>query len=85
MNFANKECTEDAKKYLKTNYEHFVNITTTKPENDDCKSVASITENYHCIAETENYSDVVDLKYEMSGVIAETGLENCRLTKVSVL
>ncbi|KAF1753732.1 hypothetical protein GCK72_020289 [Caenorhabditis remanei] len=78
MKFAEGRCTKRAKRYLQLKYEYFVNLITTKPENDNCKSVFARTENVQCNEIIEQmYWKTTDLN-EMDSKMAYESSKECQ-------
>ncbi|EGT34005.1 hypothetical protein CAEBREN_32211, partial [Caenorhabditis brenneri] len=49
LEFANTKCIVREGEYLKSKHDHFVDLITVQPANDDCKSVFAETEGYQCL------------------------------------
>ena len=85
MKFAENRCTKRAKRYLQLKYEYFVGLITTKPENDNCKSVFARTENVQCNEIIEQmYWKTTDLN-EMDSKMAYESSKECQQAEVSAL
>uniref|UniRef100_A0A1I7UW38 DUF19 domain-containing protein n=2 Tax=Caenorhabditis tropicalis TaxID=1561998 RepID=A0A1I7UW38_9PELO len=78
MAHVNKRCPK-GKQYLEDNYNEFVDFITIQPENDDCKSIFSQTENYPCIPIIDYYVDDIQLERELNASLAYKIVGECRI------
>ncbi|KAF1753733.1 hypothetical protein GCK72_020290 [Caenorhabditis remanei] len=80
MNYAKKHCSETGVENLNSKYEHFVNLITTKPEGNDCKSHFSQIDNHQCTDLIHYTMEDVE-RQEMNSTLAKEVVEERRLTK----
>ncbi|CAL2046417.1 unnamed protein product [Caenorhabditis brenneri] len=82
LDFTKQKCSRKAKNYLRTNYDHFVNLMTSKPKNDRCNSVLSRIETQQCTQFVREKSrSYPNFKYQRNVFIPAIVLKECALFK----